>query len=133
MIITLPLYVDIPRKKGKAKRVYANLNVYRNLHHVINNDTKHLYKELIWAQLQEMHPITPLVMPIRVTVTLYAPDKRDRDLGNFCSVAQKYADDAVVEYGVLPDDCVKYVKECVYRWGGVDTNHPRFEIEYGSM
>lgn len=133
MTISVPLYVDLPRKKGKPKRVYANLNVYRNLHHVINNDTKHKYKELVWAQLQGMHPIKPLKMPVKVTVTLYAPDKRDRDLGNFCSVAQKYVDDAIVEYGTLPDDSVKYLKECSYRYGGVDSVNPRFELTYESI
>ena len=132
LTIVAPLYVDIPRKKGKAKRIYANLNVYRNLHHTLNNDAKHLYKELVWRQLEEMHPVEELVAPIRVTVTLFAPDKRDRDLGNFCSVAQKYIDDAIVEYGILVDDSVKYVKECNYRWGGVSST-PRFELVYESI
>lgn len=132
MKIVIPLSVDVTRKKGKPKRVYANLNVYRNLHHITNNDVKHLYKDIIWKQLYEM-PSERLREPVRVTVTLYAPDKRDRDLGNFCSVAQKYADDAIVEYGILTDDSVKYVKECVYKWGGVDRSNPRFDVEYESL
>lgn len=130
--INLPLYVDVQRKKSKAKRVYANLNIYRNLHHVTNNDAKHMYKDIVWQQLETMQ-LTKLHEPIKVIVTLYAPDKRDRDLGNFCSIAQKYSDDAIVEYGLLIDDSVKYVKECIYKYGGVDKCNPRFEIEYVSM
>ena len=126
--IILPTYVDVKRSK-KNKRVYANLNVYRNLHHITNNDAKHMYKDIVWEQLESME-LKALREPVRVIVTLYAPDKRDRDLGNFCSIAQKYCDDAIVEYGLLTDDNVKYLKECVYKYGGIDKNFPRFEVEY---
>lgn len=131
--IELPLYVDVHRKKGKAKRVYSSLNVYRNLHHVTNNDAKHMYKDIVWQQLQELPTNFRLHEPVTVIVTLYPPDKRERDLGNFCSVAQKYADDSVVEFGMLTDDSIKYVKRCVYEYGGVDKSNPRFEIEYVPM
>jgi len=131
--VCLPLFVDLPRKKGKPKRIYTSLNVYRNLNHHIKNDTKHIYKDLIWLQLAELPVDTKLITPCEVTITLYAPDKRERDLGNFCSIAQKYCDDAIVEFGLLPDDCTKYIKRCVYCYGGVDANNPRFEVVYSHM
>lgn len=130
MIITYPLFVELERKRTKPKRIYASMNVYRNLHHHVASSVKHAYKDIAWAQLAGFKE---LITPCRVEVTLYAPDKRDRDLSNFCSVIQKYSDDAVVEYGLLPDDSVKFIKEVIYRWGGVDTTNPRIEVNYVSV
>lgn len=106
------------------------MNVYRNLHYQIANAVKHTYKEIAWRQLAEYKS---LVTPVKATVTLYAPDKRDRDLSNFCAIVQKYSDDAVVEYGFLPDDSVKYLKEVSYIWGGIDAANPRIEVRYDSI
>lgn len=133
LIITCPLYVDVKSGRGKPKRCYLSLNCYRNWHHRLSNDAKHEVKRLVWDQLDELDATTTLTTPIEVTITLYAPDKRERDLGNFCSMAQKFVDDAVVEYGLLPDDSVKYIKRVVYAWGGVDREDPRFEISYSSI
>lgn len=132
LTLNTPLYIDLPRKRSKAKRIYLSLNVYRNLHHTSSNAAKHAYKRIVWDQLDAMDTY-PIPTPCKVTVTLYAPDKRDRDLGNFGAIAQKFVDDAVVEYGLLPDDSVKYIKECSYLWGGVDTANPRFEVKYEQM
>ena len=132
MMLTLPLYVDLSRKKGKPKRVYLNLNIYRNTHFHINNEIKQVVKRNIWDQLSEMED-TYLTTPVKVTVTLYTFDKRDRDLGNICPIVQKFCDDAVVEFGSLPDDSVKYIKRIEYVFGGVDTNNPRAEISYESI
>ncbi len=130
MLLRYPLFVDLPRKKGKPKRVYSSLNVFRNLNHFTANEVKHAYKGICWGQLNSM-PTQRLASPCVVTVTLYAPDSRERDLGNFCTIIQKYSDDAVVEFGLLKDDSVKFIKQVRYEWGGVDRIDPRIEVHYG--
>ena len=133
LMITCPLRVDVKRGRGKPKRCYLSLNCYRNWHHRLSNDAKHEVKRLVWDQLDAMDGAMVLRTPIEVRITLYAPDKRERDLGNFCAMAQKFVDDAVVEYGLLTDDSVKYIKRVVYEWGGLDRCDPRFEIKYRSI
>ena len=129
MLLSYPLFIDLPRKKGKPKRVYSSLNVFRNLNHFTANECKHMYKDICWKQLHAM-PTQRLNSPCEVTVTLYAPDARDRDLGNFCTMIQKYSDDAVVEFGLLKDDSIKFIKRVIYEWGGVDRTNPRIDVHY---
>ena len=38
--IESPLFVMLPRKTTKDKRISLNMNTYRNLHHRTNNDAK---------------------------------------------------------------------------------------------
>lgn len=128
--LVLPLHVDLPRRK-KPKRVYANMNGYKNLPHKMNSSVKDIYKAMVWEQLKDEREVLPT--PVHVIITLYTVDKEERDLANICPVIQKYVDDAVVEYGLLKDDNVKYLKRVTYIYGGVDRNHPRCEIEYAGL
>lgn len=126
--LELPLYVELKRKNS-VKRVYAGMNVYRNLHHHVSNDVKKSYKAIVWGKLEHGSFKAPKA-PVSVAITLYAPDARDRDLANVLPVLQKYCDDAVVEYGLIKDDSVKYIKEITYKYGGIDRTNPRAEIVY---
>lgn len=130
MMIKIPLYVDILKGRGKLKRVFLNLNVYRNLHYRINNEAKKAVKAIVWSQLEGR---VALPTPIELKVILYAPDKRERDLSNFCSIADKYVCDAVVEFGLLKDDNVKFIKRTVYEYGGVNKEKAGFEIYFNQM
>lgn len=76
----------------------------------------------------QIEKIAKLQPPIRITYTVFKGDKRDCDIGNICSVHEKFFEDALVELGKLPDDNHNMVKEVNYRWGGIDRLNPMVEV-----
>ena len=139
MKLTLPLSVLIPRKTKEDKKVILNMNVYRNLHHMTNNQAKALFKEYMDRTLPRIVRCgegfldVGLVYPYRFTYTLFQQSGRATDVANVLSIVDKFTCDALVELGVLPDDNHKIVKEVVYRYGGVDKENPRAELEITSL
>lgn len=123
MIIS-PLYVMVPRKNG-AKKIALNLNVYRNMHHHINNQVKKAYKELMRGQLVKLQP---LKWPVKVKYRYYLRQKCD--VGNIHAVVDKFFLDALVELGRLPDDNIQFVAGASYMFAGIDRKNPRCEIEF---
>ena len=122
-MITLPLYVELPRKTIKNKRIYLNQNVFRNLHHRSMNDAKHIYKEIVAEATRNLSPLPK--GKLRFTYTLYPKSKRRMDLSNSLSAIQKFTDDALVELGFIEDDDYTIVSEVIYRFGEVDKDNPR--------
>lgn len=120
-----PLWVDLPRKTKKAKRVSLNLNAYRNLHFILNNQAKIAYKEAMKDQLEGLK----LKTPVRLNFTLWRKDRRAGDRANVLSVVEKFLCDALVEYGCLPDDTDEFIAGQTYQTGGVDHERPRVEVE----
>lgn len=102
-----------------------NLNTYRNLHFILNNQVKIAYKEAIKEQLDGLK----LKTPVRLKFTLWRKDKRAGDRANVLSIVEKFFCDALVEYGCLPDDCDKYIAGQTYRTGGLSKDNPRVDIE----
>lgn len=145
MKISLPLYVMLPRKTKADKKYILNLNTYRNTHYIVSNQAKILYKEeVLWSvsRISSVEScvrssnsmITTKVLPhfpnaVKLLFTYYANSKRRIDVANPCSIIDKYATDALVELGVLPDDDVLHVRKVSYEWGGVDKENPRCELE----
>ena len=122
MKITLPLSVTLPRKT-KADRVWIlNFNSYRNTHFHILNQAKIAYKDLIVvAGLMPMPPY-------RFKYTIYPVNHRKFDLGNVLPVVAKFAEDALIEYGILSDDNYKIIREVIYDVGFMDKDNPRVEL-----
>lgn len=131
--VVLPLYATIPRKTKKDKKFALDINIYRNLNHFTLNDIKKRIADIVTAQLRANGKVIPLVCPVKVTVNLWFPNKVSRDVANFAPVAQKFADDAVVKYGYLPDDKVPYIIKTEYNFMGYDKINPRFEITYETL
>lgn len=77
---------------------------------------------------QQIEKVPKLQPPLRVTYTVFKGDKRNCDLGNICSIHQKFFEDALVELGKLPDDNYEMISEVNYRWGGIDKLNPCLEI-----
>lgn len=127
MKILLPLFVLIPRKTKESKKVILNLNVYRNLHHITNNQAKVIYKEIIKLSLPgNQHLLS--CPPYQFTYVLYQQSKRHTDISNILSIVDKFTCDALVELGHLADDNYKFISEVVYKYGGVDKENPRAEL-----
>lgn len=122
--IDLPLFVMLPRKTKADKRIALNLNVYRNLHHMILNQSKIVFKTAIIGKLADL----PAMDMITLEYVLYPKTKRLTDISNVCSVVDKYFCDALVEVGKLPDDNYKHLASVQYRFGEVDKDHPRVVV-----
>lgn len=127
IIIKSPLNVPISKKK----QFILNLNNYRNLFYRLLNISKINYKEIVKQQIQELLPDG--LEKIAVIYRVYKGDRRRFDLGNICSVHEKYFEDAVVELGKLPDDKYDNIISVVFLLGGIASENPRVDIEVYDM
>ena len=105
---------------GKRKFI-LNLNNYRNTHYRVLNNAKVTYKMYMKKQIEKLPKLQP---PIQITYTVFKGDKRNCDIGNICSIHQKFFEDALVELGKLPDDNHNMIKRTIYEWGGIDKLSP---------
>ena len=126
MKITLPLSIVIPRKTKEDKVFALNLNVYRNAHHFVMNTAKTMWLDIVLHAHIEGGEVEP---PYKFTYTVYPENKRKFDLGNVCPAIQKFTDDALIELGIISDDNYKVIPLIEYRFGGIDKDNPRCELE----
>jgi len=119
-----PFAVYLPRVKSKDKRIAMNLNTYRNLHFLVNNQAKKVYKELMKDQLEGLEIETP----VEITYQVFKPSKRSLDKMNVVSIASKFFLDAVTEYGCWDDDNDDNVKTEIILPTELDKDNPRVEI-----
>lgn len=106
------------------KKFILNLNNYRNAHYQTLNKAKVNYKGLL-----DISDLKPVTRPVSLTYIYFHGSKRKVDISNPCSVIDKFACDALVEYGILPDDNNEWVKRVMYVFGGVDAKSPRCELK----
>ena len=121
MIITCPLYTQVSKKK----KFYFNLNVYRNAPYHLLNAVKIAFKEAIEDQLRKL----PRFRTIELVFTVFPATLREFDVSNICSVVDKFFSDALVEFGKLPDDNFKHLLSVKYRYGELDRENPRVDVE----
>ena len=124
MKITCPLYIDLPRKTKKDRRVYINMNSYRNLHYLVSNSVKRAYKEALREQLEGVSIETP----VDVTYQVFKGSKRRLDKMNVIAVTSKFLLDAITEYGCWEDDNDDYVKTETLLPTQYDKENPRVEV-----
>ena len=122
--IISPLFVTLPRKTVKDKRIALNMNTYRNLHHRISNDAKKAYSEALREQLEDLSIQTP----VEVTYKVYKASKRRLDKMNVISVVSKFLLDSITEYGCWEDDNDDYVKTETILPTELDRENPRVEV-----
>ena len=111
-------------KKTKAKLFSLNLNAYRNEHHMNLNKAKVTFKQEMEEQIRTL----PKFNKVRLTYVMYPATKHLTDVGNVCSIVDKFFADALVELGKIPDDNYLYVPELAFRFGSIDREKPRVEI-----
>jgi Holliday junction resolvase RusA-like endonuclease len=124
VLIISPLYIELPRVKTKAKRVYLNLNSYRNLHYITNNNVKKAYLEAIREQIKGI----VIQTPVSITYRVIKPSKRRLDKMNVIAVVSKYLLDALTEVGFWEDDNDEFVKEETIKPTVYDKGNGRVEI-----
>lgn len=127
MKITLPLSVTIPRKTKADKVFILNLNIYRNCHHFVLNQAKIAWKEIVKQSTAGKTIVEP--SPFKFVYTVFPNSGRKFDLANVLSIIQKFTDDALIEFGVIPDDNYKVIPIIVYKFGKIDKENPRVELE----
>ena len=111
--------------KSKVRQFVLNLNQYRNTHYRVLNTCKINYKLHMKEQIKKAKRYDKAIFVYKV----FEGSKRRYDLGNVCSVHQKFFEDALVEYGKLPDDNYKYLPLVIYNKGNLDRENPRVEID----
>ena len=119
-----PLYVDLPRKTKKDKRVYINMNSYRNLHFLVNNQVKKMYLEAVRGQLEGL----TIQTPVEITYKVYKKTSRRLDKLNVISVTGKYLLDAITDLGCWEDDNDDHVKTEIILPTELDRVNSRVEV-----
>lgn len=137
MIIKLPLTVVLPRKKKDDKVIPMNLNWYRNAHHMILNNVKQAWVDIVrlslgfdFIQFDDPEYLQTFIHPpFKFIYTVHKGDNRKYDVANICSIIDKFTSDSLVELGIIKDDNHKILIEVVYRAGAIDKEHPHCEVE----
>lgn len=106
LTMRLPLFIELPRKTKKAKRISLNLNTYRNLHYILSNQAKDAFKEYVKKELPKDCP--KFYRPTIIYHFMKSGNRRT-DLMNWIAVIDKFFLDALVELGYLPDDNTDHV------------------------
>jgi|SaaInlStandDraft_4_1057021.scaffolds.fasta_scaffold17792_2 hypothetical protein len=103
-----PTKVVLPRKTKKDNTVYLNLNIYRNLHYIINNNAKKEYKRLMFDQVVQL----PKMKKIALVFVLNKSTMGVKDRHNVCCIVQKFFCDVLTdnELKIIPDDDDKYIE-----------------------
>jgi len=129
MKIILPLSVTIPRQTKADKVFNLNLNIYRNSHHFTLNAAKTLWKDVVATSISKSEKDFTTGNLLSFRYTIYPSSNRKFDVANVCSIIDKFTCDALVEFGVIPDDSYKVISQVIYKIGKTDKENPRCELE----
>ena len=121
-IFKSPNWVQVSTRK----KFILNLNNYRTGHYRILNKAKIEYKEFMKEQILKYKK---KLNKVCIIYTVYQPTKRRFDVGNVCSIHQKFFEDALVELGRLEDDKYNFIPMSVFCFGGISPDNPRVDIE----
>ena len=121
--ITLPTHSFSGKKK-----LYLNLNQYRNWHHSVSSNVKRNYYYSIQDKLD-----FEFSGEVSIHYKYYAPDKRVRDLMNVVSVVDKFFQDSMVMCGCILADDTSIVKNITAKYMGIDRGNSRIEATIKSV
>tara|TARA_B110000908_G_C10266913_1_gene465083 strand:+ start:402 stop:806 length:405 start_codon:yes stop_codon:yes gene_type:complete len=120
---SVPIKIDVGVNTKKS--IYLNLNKYRNWHFHVNNQLKKLFKIQTIEAMRQLKPMKP---PYQVTYLIYYENRRRFDIDNIGAVVGKFTHDALIEAGVIEDDCYTYISRIIYEFGGIDSKNPRCDV-----
>jgi len=121
----IPTFVLLPRKTKADVKWQCSMNVYRNANFRIIAQAKIIYKEFILAELEaakkEYDNLCNGRIPVeyKLTYIMTTPSKRRWDLANYGAVVGKFAEDCLVDYGIMKDDSWEYLTSVTYKFGGI--------------
>jgi Holliday junction resolvase RusA-like endonuclease len=124
--------IDLPLEVyySKNKKFILNLNNYRNAHYRILSSAKKIYSENLIPRLKEFDSFNE---PVSLKYTYYAKSNRRLDISNPCSIIDKFTCDALVKAEIIEDDSFIQVVEVFYKFGGVEKDNPRCELEIAAV
>ncbi len=118
--ITLPWKVPL----SKNKDFPVNLNYYRNA----------CFQELNKAKINFKEIVSPLLGSVlcmescSLHYVIFPSSKRECDISNVCSIADKFFSDTLVSSGKITDDNFKVIPNISFSYGQVDPLNPRIEV-----
>lgn len=124
----LPVYFIQEFKRKPPKTHFVGMNWYRNAHFSMQTTIKDHYHKLIASLLE------PLVLPAQCPLMSYKMSYTyfyknvTSDMPNVCSIASKFANDALQELGYVIDDNVQHLCEEHHYVGGRDSSNPRIHV-----
>lgn len=128
MKITLPLYKSYKTRSGHKKVLFSLNNYLIPLKSNKQINTFYLEKaktDLIAEVKEAVADVEPITrFPCDLAITIYRETDRQTDMGNY-SILEKFATDALVQAGIIPDDCFKYIRSVGFIDGGKDRKNPR--------
>ena len=124
MIISVPLFVILPRKTKADKKYMLNLNNYRNWHYIVSNIIKQKFCEGLESSLKGLK----FDKKLDITYILYKGSKRKIDRANVLCVIEKFFCDALTHYDCIADDNDEYLSATHYYGGGTDKENPRVDV-----
>jgi len=114
----------LPRKTMPDRKYIINKNNERNWHYIVSNKIKQVYKEALREQLEGL----TFTHPIKLKLVYFKASNRRSDRTNVLSQHEKFAADAMVEFGCIPDDNDDVILSSHYSGGTLDRENPRVEI-----
>ena len=75
--LIVPMYVEVPRKTKKNVNVWLNMNRFMNLHHIMKNNAKKVFFEVMRDQLEG----------VKICLLYTSPSPRDRQKSRMPSSA----------------------------------------------
>jgi crossover junction endodeoxyribonuclease RusA len=106
----------------------SNNNYYRNVRgRTLISAKGRAYAAKVAADCRKAGVAHTVTGPVSISVVAHAPDRRRRDLCNLT----KALHDALTKARVWTDD--SQIQHMDYRWGAIDPDSPRVEVEIRPM
>ena len=118
--IRVPTSVVLVGKRTEDRRIYLNLNWYRNENFHVLNKVKITFAELVSKDIQHL----PKFEAVHLIYEMFPGTAREFDVANVGSIVDKFFSDALVSADKLEDDNYNVVLSASYRFGGIRKGDP---------
>jgi len=120
------VYYTQQYKHKKPKTFLVSMNELNNAHYHMKNNIKSWFTDYFVGIFLKNPPV-PIVGPYEVAYVYHYKNEAS-DLGNVCSLTDKYFCDAIQIAGIVREDNVQYCKKITFLVGEKDVEHPRVDI-----
>jgi Holliday junction resolvase RusA-like endonuclease len=128
MHLQLPIYYTIEYKTKKDKTILVGLNWYRNAHHIMQNQVKQFYTELILFKLRDMKMLHIFQNnPFKLDYKLYYKNSGS-DPSNIIALIEKFTLDALQKGKIITNDNMVFHRGSSWKVVEQDKKNPRCEI-----
>lgn len=125
VIIILPLFLMLERKRVPDKKIIINFNNFPHWHHYTYNEIKVEYTKLLKNKLIDLD----LGKEIKIIYTLFKGTNRISDKMNVLAVQDKFFCDALTEHKCIEDDNDEIILTQTFERTILDKENPRVEAE----